>query len=359
MTAVTEPLVYSARPEIEVDGTNAPSLADTLLTLLVEEDVDGLRHCEATFLNWGPMDGTPQFLHFDRRLLDFGKKLSIGAGSGVGSGQIFEGKITALEGRFLRDRAHEFLILAEDRLQELRMTRRTRSFEQMSDADVIRKVAGDHGLRADLDLTGPTHRVLAQVNQSDLAFLRERARAADAELWVEGDTLHAVARGRRRNGEAICTLGRGLHECSIAADLAGQTSGFVVSGWDVSAKRGIRHRATESVLSGELDQLTGAGSILSRALGTRDQQIVHHAPFTTEEAQALAEAHFRASARRFVRCRATAELDARIRVGARVELREVGPLFTGRYYVTRTLHLYDGIRGLRTQFECERPGLGG
>jgi hypothetical protein len=37
----------------------------------------------------------------------------------------------------------------------------------------------------------------------------------------------------------------------------------------------------------------------------------------------------------------------------------VGPLFDGRYYVTRTAHLYDGIRGLRTQFECERPGLGG
>ena len=76
---------------------------------------------------------------------------------------------------------------------DLRMTRRSRHFEQMSDADVIRQIAQDHGLSAEVDVPGSAHTVLAQVNQSDLAFLRERARAAGVELWVEDTRLRAAA----------------------------------------------------------------------------------------------------------------------------------------------------------------------
>src|SRR5690606_31118178 len=99
-------------------------------------------------------------------------------GAGEAAGTIFEGRITALEGRFAGSRPPELLVMAEDRLQDLRMTRRTRTFEQVSDADVIRQVAQAHGLQADVSVSGPTHRVVAQVNQSDLALARERARAA-------------------------------------------------------------------------------------------------------------------------------------------------------------------------------------
>jgi hypothetical protein len=47
------------------------------------------------------------------------------------------------------------------------------------------------GLSAKVRADGPTYKILAQVNQSDLAFLRERARTIDAELWLDGRTLNA------------------------------------------------------------------------------------------------------------------------------------------------------------------------
>ena len=37
---------------------------------------------------------------------------------------------------------------------------------------------------------GPRYDVVQQLNQSDLAFLRERARLVQAELWCDGRTLH-------------------------------------------------------------------------------------------------------------------------------------------------------------------------
>jgi hypothetical protein len=35
-----------------------------------------------------------------------------------------------------------------------------------------------------------------------------------------------------------------------------------------------------------------------------------------------------------------------------------GPLNNGRYYVSEVRHLFDGVRGLRTELCVERAGLG-
>jgi hypothetical protein len=41
-----------------------------------------------------------------------------------------------------------------------------------------------------------------------------------------------------------------------------------------------------------------------------------------------------------------------------VDLKGLGPLFSGKYYVVAVQHMFDGIHGLRTAFTVERPGLG-
>lgn len=352
------PALYSSRPRILVEGSEEPVLAQQLQGLFVEETTAGLSRCELTFVNWGPKNGAVDFLYFDRALLDFGVKVRVEMGAGDASGSIFEGRITALEGRFTGNRPPELLVMAEDRLQDLRMARRTRTWEQVSDADVIRQVAQAHGLSADVDVSGPTHAVVAQVNQSDLALARERARAAGAELWIEGDTLKAKARPDRGAGSLSLTFGEGLHEFAVAADLAHQTTGFTVSGWDVASKQTVQPEATGSVVSAELNGGDGGSDILQQAFGARKQQIVHDLPVNEDEARALAEAHFARVARRFVQGSGVAEGDSRLKVGAELELKKVGPLFEGKYTVTRVRHTFDNTHGYRTAFSVERPALG-
>src|SRR5690606_381170 len=139
-----------------------------------------------------------------------------------------------------QSRPPELTVLAEDRFQDLRMARRTRSFEDVTDEDVFRRIASDHGLTPEIDAGAAVrHKVLAQVNQSDLAFLRERARAIDAEVWVKGDTLYVASRSRRGGEEIALAYGQRLHEFSVLADLAGQRTSFSVAGWDVGAKEPV------------------------------------------------------------------------------------------------------------------------
>jgi phage protein D len=343
-----------ARPTLSLDGQENGALSSGLLSLLIVEHTNGLYRCEALFGNWGNVNNGTGFLYFDRAVLDFGKAFQVKLGTEV----IFDGKITGLEANFPEGEAPELNVLAEDRLQDLRMTRRTRTFVDVSDADVIGQIANEHGLSPNVDVSGPTYKVLAQINQSDLAFLRERCRAIDAELWMDGNTLNAQARTQRDGGTLQMTHGNGLRAFSVLADLAGQRTSVTVSGWDVPGKADLRHEASDASMSGEFQGGASGASILSAAFGARKEALVHTVPLSSQEAQAIAEAFFKANARRFVVGRGVAETDSRLRVGGYVDLQGLGPLFNGKYYVAEIRHRFDGVLGLRTEFIAERPALG-
>ena len=349
--------IVSARPTVAVAGEVREDLADDLLAMRVEETTDGLYACEATFANWGPVGGGEvDFLYLDRETFDFGTELTIDALAGEERKTVFEGRVTALESQVQGPQPPTLVVMAEDRLQDLRMTRRTRTFEDVTDREVAEQIARDHSLQTDLDLDGPTHSVLAQVNRSDLAFLRDRARAVDAEVWVEGETLRVQDRARRDAGDLTLTFGEGLRTFTGRADLAHQQTEFVVSGWDVQAKESIDETAEESAIQGELNGGLSGAAALEASLGSRTEQMAHTTPLTSEEGQAAAKAAFQQRARRFVEARGEAEGDARLRVGAQVEFVGVGDLFEGgRYTVTQVRHTFDSEDGYRTRFTAQRP----
>jgi phage protein D len=351
----------AAAPTLLIDGDERADLSAGLLSLIVEETSEGLYRCEARFGNWSGQEG---FRYFDRQLIDFGKALGVRMPAGDESEQVFLGRITAIEAQFAAaGTPPSITVLAEDRLQDLRMARRTRVFEDMSDADAFEQIAGEHGLSAEIDVSGPTHKLLAQVNRSDLAFVRDRARWLDADVWIDDRTLHVQARGRRIQQSDTYTLSLGtggLLEFSVTADLASQHSSVVVSGWDVAAKDSISHEADDAALGSELNGDQSGAAILQQAFGARVDRLAHHVPLTSDEARDLAEASFRAQARRFVYGTGRAWGDARLRVGIQVRISGLGPLFEGVYTVCETRHVFSrgGDDGYMTEFVVERAGLG-
>ncbi len=348
------PQVNVSQPAFNVNGRERPALGAGLLSLVIAEDTRGLYSCEAKFGNWGDINGSPGYLYFDRSVLEFGKSFKVLLDQGV----LFEGRVMALEAQYPESGPPALVVLAEDRFQDLRMTRRTRTFDNQSDSATFNQRVGDHGLAPQINVNGPTYIVLNQVNQSDLAFMRERARRVGIELWLEGSTLHVQDRAGRAGQPLTLNLGAGLREFTVLADLANQRTSLTVSGWDVSGKTALSYDAGDSALQSELSNDQSGASILSSALGDRKESLVHSVPRDSQETQTLAEAHFRARARRFVTGRGVAETSARLQVGATLDLHGLGPLFSGKYYVSEARHLFDQGRGLRTEFAVERPGLG-
>src|SRR6476646_913938 len=154
-----------ARPTLEIDGSRQERLEAALLTMEIAESVDHVSRAELTFGNWGGPDSSG-FQHFDRKTLEFGKSVLIK----IADATLFEGRISAITADYPDGGPPTVGVIADDRLQDLRMTRRTRVFSTKGLGDIVRQVAGDHGLTADVNLQDGTMKVVAQVNQSDLAL---------------------------------------------------------------------------------------------------------------------------------------------------------------------------------------------
>jgi len=344
--------VVSFRPVLKIDGTVEAALGDAVDEMLIVEHIDGLYRCEVRLANWGESDGRVGYLWFGGQQVDFGKRLVVE----ISGATWFDGRITAIEADYPANSAPALRILAEDRLQDLRMVRRTRTFNDVSDADIIQQIASDHGLTPDVELSGPTWKQVAQANQSDLAFLRERVQRLGGEIAVSDTTLRVR---RRAAGSAIRLVhGVGLHEFSVIADLAHQRTAVSVNGWDPAAKEAVTHESGDDVLSSEVGGDRSGPATLQRALGERKEAIAHLMPLTSAAAENYADAHMRAIGRRFVVGRGICDPHVDVRAGATVELAQLGPWFNGSYHLTEVRHGFDLTHGLRTEFTAERPGLG-
>ena len=347
-------------PVFTVGGTVVAELARDVVRVEVEESTEGLRTLRGQFLAAGPgaTGARSQLLHLDGGDLDFGKELKVSLGPAGDQRIVFEGVVSGLEAEFQDGQPPSVTAYGEDALMRLRMVRRMRTYEQMSDADLAREVARAHGLQADVEASGPTYDVVQQANQSDLAFLRERARLVQAELWCTERTLHFRTRPNRRGTTLTLVQGSELLSVRLTADLAHQRSQVVVTGWDVSSAEKFDERAAAVVMDAEISGGRTGPRVVERALGACTSVRVREVALTSEEASAWAKAEMLRRGRRFVSVCGTTKGSADMVVGSRLTLQQVGTPFDGEgYYVTRLRHTFDLVHGFRTRFDAERATI--
>ncbi|WP_405868123.1 contractile injection system protein, VgrG/Pvc8 family [Streptomyces sp. NBC_01515] len=350
---------YVSTPAIALNGTADPGAMSDLMALTVEETTAGMSWCEAVFSNWGARGSAQDYLYLSGDPIGFGTALSVSFAADGTDHEVFAGRVSALQADYPADGPARALVLAEDRLQDLRMARRTRTFDDSTTADVTDRLARDHGLTADVQLDGPARKVTAQLNRSDLALLRELARSDDGEVWLDGTTLRVRRRPDRQDTTVTLGYGDDLLSFSARADLADQVTQVAVTGWSVTDKAAINETADSADLAAELGTGQRAGSdLLASAFGDRDERIVRSAPLAADDARALARAAYLARARRFVCGTGTTAGNPALRVGVRVTLTGLGAAFDGDYAVCRVRHSYDLALGYRTEFDVERAGLG-
>lgn len=356
------PLQSATLPEIKVAGQVNADLARDLARLSIDEDIEGMKRLQFTLIAIGPRPGqaVEQLNWLDGRGLDFGSELTVSLGPSDARSQVFSGKVSSLELNMAQGRSAEVNCYAEDRLMELRMTRRFKTYEAVSDADLVREIASQHGLSADVAADGPTYDLIQQWNQSDLAFLRERARRLAADLWIDGDSLHMAGRDQRQGSRITLIQGNNLIEARIAADLAHQRSTVHIGGYDDGAKNKIDEEAGADAVTAEAQGNRHGIEVLERALGSgHDSHLAREVPLDGRQADSLARAAMLTRARRFVTVTGVADGTPTLRVGSLLRLERIGPLFEGDgFYVTRVSHRFDLSHGYRTHFEAERAWIG-
>lgn len=358
---MTEDLLTFAGPVFKVDGEVKGELARDITRLEIEESTAGLKRLTARLVAEGTPPsggGEQQQLYLDGSLVDFGKKLSVVLGAAPSAFTVFTGWISAIEADFQEGAVPEVVIFAEDKLMKLRMTRRMKTYENVSDADIASAVAAEHGLTPSVDADGPTYDLVQQWNMSDLAFLRERARKIQAEVWVEDETLNFKSRGKRTTTELTLVQGNHLVSLRARADLAHQRTKIKVSGYDASQRDLIEEESGSDEIQAEVSGGVTGPATLSRAFGERVSYRVREAPLKATEATDWARAEMLRRARSFVTVTATTRGSADMVVGSKLKLEGTGHPFEGSgYYVTRVCHTYDLQNGFRSHFEAERATI--
>ncbi|MGR6320732.1 contractile injection system protein, VgrG/Pvc8 family [Micromonospora soli] len=357
---MTEAPLTVVSPVFTVDGQLMRELARDCFRLDVCEGVEGLRKLQACFLatGAGALGPPGDLLHLDGGTIDLGKSLRVAIGAQHEQRFVFDGKVSAIE-LTLGDADPPYVtVFAEDALMGLRMTRRMRTYRDKTDAEVAAELAREHGLQADTDADGPRYDVVQQFNQSDLAFLRERARLVQAEIWCTERTLHFRTRSQRTGSEVTLVRGGDLIEARLTADLSAQRSAVVVTGYDADRREVINEKAGPDALDAEVTGGRLGARLVERALGASTTLRVREAALTSAEASAWARAEMLRRGRKFVTVNGTTNGTPDLMVGSRLTLQRSGAPFDGSgYYVTRVRHTFDLRRGFRTCFDAERATL--
>lgn len=348
---VSSRTAYSARPTLRVDGQALPALDDLVRTFAVTEAEGGMSSLSLGMGNWGMVDGSLGLVFDAGSPIKLGARVQLYAGETSGPTEIFDGQIHAIEASGSVGAPPSLLVLAEDKLFAARMKRRSKSHVDSSLEDVVRAIAGDHGLTVDASgLPGGTG-LWVQLNESDLSFLRRLLGRCDCEMQVVGSTLQVRSSADMDRGTLDLTLYSQLQEVRVIADLSSQVTEVMARGFDPAAGNGFTKTST-GAQPGPGSGRTGA-SLLSE-IGIERSENLGALPCRNDtEAQALADAAFDQRARQFVRLHGRTEGNAGLRVGSRVNLHGVGRRFDNCYAVVEARHRFDPTSGYVTEFVAQ------
>jgi phage protein D len=358
-TPTSQEAIYRARPTIRFAGEEDIRASELMLAMRMEEREGGMSTLELRLSNVASTtDGGAELAFGPDSKLKLGVAVEIYAGDEAQPREIFRGHVTAIEADFHSGAPPELTVLAEDALARARMARRSKTYADMAPAAVARAIAADLGLRpvvAGLDSPVGTW---AQINESDLAFLRRLLARFDADVQVVGEELHISPRGDVRRGGVDLALYSQLSRARVIADLADQVTSSTARGWNPADGSAVEGTAANGTHLGPGRGREGS-AVLREALEERAEHVGHVAVSTRDEAQAVAEAAYDLRARRFVTVEGTAEGNAQLRVGTHVTLSELTTQFDNTYYVVRACHLFDVHHGYRTDFRAECAFIGG
>jgi uncharacterized protein involved in type VI secretion and phage assembly len=368
------PIPYISEPIIEIDNKLASqSLIDDILEIEVEENLHSPSRFTLIIQNDYFPGRTDDQAWRHLNLFEIGRSIKIGFISSTTQAEEFEqgqrdyvieGEITAIETEFNSESQAPIIVRGYDLSHRLYRGRHSRSFQNVTDTDIVQQIAADTGIATGTieETGGPygygdignANGYVFQKNQTNLEFLRELATRNGFELFLQNGKLNF--RKPQNNGTLTLKWLEDIHSFKVRVTSAEQVAKVEVRGWDYQTKRPILETANQAKVVSEND--FGQGSKTSTAFqgkpDTPTEILVDKPAFPGKQAKIMAQALCNELGGEFITAEAVADGTPLIRAGKVIQLQEMGK-FSGKYYVTQTRHLFTGrnyttelrVRGLR------------
>ncbi len=285
----------------------------------------------------------------DSHPLQLGKDLEIkvGATGDRATTRIFKGQIAAVEPEFTA-KGCIISIRAYDKAHKLNRERKTRTFQQMSAADMVKKIAGEAGLAPKVTSTSVVHEFFQQSNETDWDFAWRLALMHDYEVVVDDTTLEFRPANASKEAAVALKWQEGLISFRPRMSGVQQPKTVNVRAWDPKAKKVVNGSAA----SGTTTSAAGVTrASVSNDLGGGTTAVTDRVAANNGEANAIAKATLDRMSDAFYEADGVAFGSPKIKAGAKVKVEGVGQKFSGTFTVTSSTHSYRGTTGYQTSFQ--------
>ncbi|MEU4134394.1 VgrG-related protein [Streptomyces wuyuanensis] len=362
---------------IRVGASTTRPLHDELQNRVLRAMVDSRRNAP-TMIEITFRDDEADIL--EQAGITFGSRIEVwGQAAGAAKPTLVgSGEVTALEGDFF-DLSVITVVRAYDATHRLQRISRVRTFMNMTDSDIARRVAQEaHLPLGRIEATRTSHAHLAQMNQTDWEFLSQRACEIGYDFGVDEDGFFFRRTARQSGAPVVLELQRNLRTFRPRVTAAALAPEVEMRVWDPLAAQVVstQTRPDEEAVSlagAEFDTVMRAtqrptrpptppvtNSHLGPAPTTDGRIVVAAAPATGAAIGSASLEALQGPTQRvagsFAEAQALAWGDPRLRAGA--EVRVLGPPqpFAGTWKVNAAQHVFDlSEGGYRTRLQLGNP----
>ena len=321
---------------VKIDGKDVDSDKSKLISMTVERDMYQPDTCSVTLSNQNDISSPT---------LKVGSKLQISAGDA--NTQIFVGEISSVEGAWKGGEPSKVTVRAMNKLYKLKAIRKSLTFMDKTDKQILSQVVQDGGLTLDWKHEKSiTYKHVYQHNLSALEFLRMRAARMGCHVWCIDTTVFCKEPDfSATSGVKLSTDTDGnLRSFNPRISSANVVKKITVKGWNPETKELITGEATAqpSQLGAE-SAVDAAGSHAAEESFTVDMPI-----WSKEEADAIAKARVRDMNLTFMTGEAECAGNPVIDVGKVVEIEanaNGSDPYNGKYYVMGVTHRHTMPKG--------------
>jgi len=340
---------FVSKYTIKLNGTElALQFAQKLLSVTVDQHAH-LPDMFELHLN------DPDLAILDQGLIELLTEVTIEAATVTGEKvSLIKGEVTALEPVYREGMIGELIVRGYDKSHRLFRQPVSKSHLNKKDSDLAEEIAQAAGLKTDVEPTSTVYDHIFQHNQSDLAFLLQRAWRIGYECYLIDDTLY-FHKPRIGTEEMVLNWGKDLLSFQPRMTVAEQVKEVMVRGWDVEKKEPIIGRADQGDLTPRVDIVTDR-SVWDQARGEK-QILIDQNVITQAEADILAKARLDEISGAFITADGVAYRRPDIKAGRVLKIEGPVERFSGSYLVTQAVHRYT-TEGLITEFSVTGSRMG-
>lgn len=327
----------AAAPNVDIllDGTEIPD--SDFISYVVDRDMFQPDMAAVVLSNQGDI---------------YSPKIKIGATLeikvGKNSTSIYKGEVIGAEATYQGGQTTRLLFRAMNKMHRLLRMRKSLTFTEKSDQQIISQVCGDAGLSLEWKHEKSiTYKHVYQHNLTDLEFIRTRAARMGCHVWCE-DTKLFVKEPEldQKSGVKVSVDKDGnLRKFTPRISSASVVKKVTVKGWNPETKELItgQAEAQNSPLAGQ-NAVAASGD-----LGKEETFTVDHPIWSKEEADALAKARLRELNLMFLTGEAEMAGDPNVKIGKSIEIQananDAQDVFNGDYFVTGITHRHTMPKG--------------